>query len=116
MQINLGGTTAHQTGQDLAATLVPARQFLRSNRVGILSGVEATDQGRRAGGAAADIEGPADQGAVLVRIQDDGRGGLHGDAVLEGLRRDVVGQGRTCEKKKKNRQKQETEEIGGRSR
>lgn len=85
MQLHLGGATADKTRQDLAAAFVPPRQLLLGDGVGVLAGVEAGDEGRRLGGPAAHVEGPRDEGAVLVGVEDDRGGGLQGNAVLEAL-------------------------------
>jgi hypothetical protein len=69
----------------LAIALVPLRQLLAGNSVGILSVVEAADESRVSRGTAANIEGPADQGSVLVRVEDDGGSGVEGDALLSDL-------------------------------
>ena len=85
MQLHLGGPPPRQPGQHLAVALVPLGQLLRGHRVGVLARVEAADERRRARGAAADVEGPADEGAVLIRVEDHVGGRVERDAVLEAL-------------------------------
>lgn len=85
MERHLGGPPTREPGQHLSTGPVPPRQLLRRNGVGGASGVEAADERRRARRAAPDVEGPAHECAVLVRVQHDGRGGLQSDAVLESL-------------------------------
>ncbi len=63
----------------------PLGELSGEDRVDVLAGVEALDQGRGLGGAAPHVEGPADEGTVLVEV-DDRLGGEHGgDALLEFL-------------------------------
>lgn len=85
VQGDLGSTTTHQTREDLATTPVPLGKLLGGHDIGRLAAVEAADEGGSARGATADVESPADEGTVLVGVEDDGRGGLQGDTVLEGL-------------------------------
>ena len=85
MQLHLGGAAADQAGQLDAAAELPLGQLLGGDRVGVLAGVEARDEARGARVAAADVEGPADEGAVLVVVESDGLGRVLGDAVLGNL-------------------------------
>lgn len=80
-QVVLIRTTASQTGGSLAVGLVPARELLVGDSVWVLAVVEALDQSRRLHVAAANVEGPRDQRAVLVVIESGGDG--VGEAVLE---------------------------------
>jgi hypothetical protein len=85
VQGDLSRAAPGQASKDLAAGLVPLGQLLRGDGVGVLAGVEALEQSRALDVAAADIEGPADEGTVLVGVQDDPGGGVQGDALLEFL-------------------------------
>lgn len=85
MQRHLGSPSPHQTGQDLTSTLVPLRQLLCRDSIWVPTGVETGNEARGLGISAADVEGPADQGTVLVGVEDDRRRSLQGDAVLETL-------------------------------
>ena len=59
----------------LTTSLVPARKFLPSNSVVILSIVDASNQDRssHAISAAADIVGPGYKGTVLIVVQAPGK-------------------------------------------
>lgn len=84
-EIDLGLASSNKAGQDLAAALVPLRKLIGSHSAGILAIVEALDQRRRSSVTATDIEGPADEGTVLVGVESDGFGSVGGDAVLGNL-------------------------------
>lgn len=84
-QLNLSGPPPLQTRDNLAPALVPLRQLLAGDCVGVLARVETLDEGRGARVAAADVEGPADQRAVLVGRERDRFACVVGDAVLGGL-------------------------------
>lgn len=85
VQRHLGGTTTHQAGELDAAAKLPLGQLLGGDGVGVAASVEARDEGRGARVAAADVEGPADEGAVLVGVEDDVGARVAGDAVLGDL-------------------------------
>jgi hypothetical protein len=61
---------------------VPLRQLFLDDGVGVLPLVETLEESRGGHLAAPFVEGPADEGAVLIIIQLDPRGGLEGDTVL----------------------------------
>lgn len=81
-QVNLGLSAARQSGNGLSIALVPLGQLLIEDGPGSLACVEALDEGRRPGGAAADVEGPGHDSAVLVGVEPDVVCGHGGDAVL----------------------------------
>lgn len=68
---NLRVPPPDQARQLHAAAVHPARQLLRCDRVGVLAGIEAADQRGAARGAAADVEGPTDESAVLIGVEAD---------------------------------------------
>jgi len=80
-KLNLGLAPANQTVENLAASVNPLGELLRDDLVGTLALIETLDQCRALGGAAAHIECPADEGAVLVGVED----GLALEHVLEAL-------------------------------
>lgn len=82
---HLCGATAHETRELDPSRVLPLGELLGGDGVGVLAGVEALEEGGGLDGAAAHVEGPADEGAVLVGVQDDVGGGGEGDAVLGGL-------------------------------
>lgn len=85
-QLNLSGPPPLQTRDNLASALVPLRQLLACDSVGVFTCIETLDQSRATGVAAANVEGPAYERAVLVGGECDGFTCVVGDAVLGGLR------------------------------
>lgn len=75
VQLDLRRPAPREPGKNLAAALVPLGQLLRGDSVGTLARVEAREQRRSLHRAAADVKGPADDGAVLVGVQGDARVG-----------------------------------------
>lgn len=84
-QGDLGGATADKPGELDTTAELPLGQLLLGDGVGVLSRVQAGDEAGGARVAAADVEGPANEGAVLVVVEGHRLGGVHGDAVLGGL-------------------------------
>lgn len=80
-QGDLGISASDETGKSLAAGVHPLGELLGEDLVDVLALVETLDQGGRLGGAAAHVEGPADEGTVLVHVED----GLGVEHVLEAL-------------------------------
>ena len=66
VEVELGLAAASETGENLAASLVPLGQLDGDDAC--IAGVEALDKVRLAGIRAANVEGPADQGTVLIGI------------------------------------------------
>ena len=82
-EVNLGVAAANKAREDNTTTVDPLGELLGVDSVDVLASVDALDELGVFGGAAANIEGPADNGAVLVQVQ---RGVDHlGDALLEAL-------------------------------
>ncbi len=86
-ELDLGGAAADEAGHDLAAGEAPLGELGGEDLCGALALVEALDELGALGVAAADVEGPADEGAVLVLVELDLVVGVLGDAVLEALGR-----------------------------
>lgn len=74
-----------EAGQDLAAAVDPLGELLAEDLVDVLALVETLDELGALGGAAADVEGPADEGAELVVVEDRLAVEHVGDALLEFL-------------------------------
>lgn len=83
VQLNLGGTAPDKAGKDRASALVPLRELLRRDSVGVAAGVEAGNERRALGSAAANVVRPADKRAVLVVVELDVGASAEGDALLE---------------------------------
>lgn len=81
-EVNLGLSAARQSRDGLSVALVPLRQLRVEHGSRVLALVEALDERGRLCGAAADVEGPRHDGAVLVGVEPDGVGRHGGDAVL----------------------------------
>lgn len=87
VQLDLSSPSPHQPRQHLTATQLPLRELLSSDGVRILALVEPLDEGGGPDIATADVEGPADERAILVCVQHDRRLGDLGDALLSDLER-----------------------------
>lgn len=68
VQPDLRRPAPREPRKNLAAALVPLGKLLRGDGVGALAHVEAREQRRPLHRAAANVEGPADDGAVLVGV------------------------------------------------
>jgi hypothetical protein len=84
-QGNLSIASANKSREDLAVAVNPLRELLRKDGCGLLAIVEALDEGRWLGSAAAFIESPANQSTVLVQIKGDLVVGHHSKALLSNL-------------------------------
>ena len=87
-QRHLSITSTDKTREDLAAAVNPLRQLVSQHRVDVLPLVQTLDERRVLRRTAAHVEGPADEGAVLVQVE--GRLDHLGDALFELLH--VVGE------------------------
>lgn len=82
---------ASEAGKNLSTRLVPLGKLLGGDSVGVLASVETFDELGRLDVAAANVESPADECAVLVGIEDNFVVGVLVDAVLGNL--GIVSQG-----------------------
>lgn len=82
-QLNLSSPPANKAGQLNTTAELPLGKLLLRDNKGVLAGIQARDERRRAGVAAADVEGPRDESAVGVGVENDVGAGVEGDAVLE---------------------------------
>ena len=80
-QLHLGLSSSCQARQHLAARFVPLGQLGRGHLVRVLFLVQPLDQGRGACVSAPNVEGPADQGAILVGVELNGVLDLLADAL-----------------------------------
>lgn len=84
-QGNLSVTPTNKARELPLARVNPLGQLPINHSVGLLALVETFDELRSLGGAAADVKGPADQGAELVLVEGDFAVNHFGDAFLEFL-------------------------------
>ena len=82
---NLSVPPPHQAGQFDAIAELPFGQLLGSHCVRVFARVQASDERGAARVAAADIESPADKGAILVGVQDNVGASVARDAVSSDL-------------------------------
>lgn len=67
-QSNLALPASDQSWKDTSTGLVPLGKLLLSDSVWVLTRIQTFDQGGGTGIAASNVEGPRDEGTVLVRI------------------------------------------------
>jgi hypothetical protein len=84
-QRHLGGSAPGQAGQHPPARAVELGQLLGGDGVGVLGVVETAHQRGVGHAAAADVEGPRDEGAVLVGVEADRVGEFVCEAFFVGL-------------------------------
>ena len=84
-EFDFSGTPPSQTRQSAVITLIPPRQLLCSHSIGAITLVQPFNQGRASGIATANIESPADQSTVLVRVEFDRVLDILGDALASSL-------------------------------